>query len=137
MKIRKSTLQRVAIVSLASWFAVLTGFVQGPHLHPANELTIKTDLLCSIFNSHDVRSNIGVPVEQINAGGGLLWEAQNNLGHCFACLFLKNCKERAISQDSFIPVLTPIKHAMPQRGLAPAFFVIVSSCPRAPPVQTT
>lgn len=135
MRIRTSMLQRVAVVIFASWFAVLTGFVHALHLHPANEYGVETDPVCSTCSSHDMRSNMSVPVEQVKSADGSLWEAQNNLGPCVACLFLKNCKERAISQDPHIPVLIPARHAIPHHCPASASSVIVSSCPRAPPSQ--
>jgi len=60
---------------------------------------------------------------------------RKDTGLCLACLFLKNCKERAVVWQSLDPVLVLDRHTSYRTIFCHTVPDIVSSSPRAPPLS--
>jgi hypothetical protein len=131
---RKSMIERAAILGLALWFAVLTAVVQGPHRHPVSGHPDGTHPAHTSCAASKIDCAAGSSTGQVLAGEASSWQAQVDPDHCSACLFLKNCKERAIAFKSFIPIPTPLNHIAQIQDHKNSSPVVDSACPRAPPL---
>jgi len=136
MLIPKSMMERAAVLCLAAWFALLTVLVQGPHRHGADGYGVMPDSHPVACGALDTAANAVSCGERIQAGEPSLRRSPGETEYCAACLFLKNCNERAINLHSFLPVLVQVEQIVPSPDLHNASRIIDASFPRAPPVSS-
>ncbi len=127
-KIARQTLS----LGVAVWFVFLSVSVHGLHRHTNQRCNAAAVESCAIEQNTRVSSTGAVWLtddSEIEHG------PRQNVGLCPACLFLKNCKERAVVWKSLDPVLASGNHPSHRTIFCHTTPVIVSSPPRAPPIS--
>lgn len=136
MRKHRGIIRRSAALGLAVWFAAAAVFVQGLHRHPAGGPDPTPDAghpRCLAAGYAPAEAESGAPLIALGASTR---QSHDVFGYCLACLFLKNCKERAIEWKSMVPVLPTDDYALLSGTFIVSSPVVVSSSPRAPPVST-
>ena len=128
----RRTARQAISLGVAIWFAFVSVSVYGLHQH--SEARCDTAAAESSTIEHD---------DHLSCAGTVCLTDYSELEHgprtdtglCLACLFLKNCKERAVVWQSLDPVLVSDRHTSYRTIFCQTTPDIVSSSPRAPPLS--
>jgi hypothetical protein len=120
---------------LTVWFAAVAVFVQGPHGHREGGNGSLPNAVYARDFARPHALNITGTDASLVVSDGYQYDYCRDAGYCLACLFLKNCKERAVAWRSPVPVMPADDHALYRNPPRCTSATVVSSSPRAPPLS--
>ena len=126
------TARQAISLGIAIWFVFVSVSVHGLHEH-AGARCDNAAAESSSIEHDDHESPAGAAC--LAGYSDLEHGPRKDTGLCLACLFLKNCKERAVVWQSLEPVLVSDRHTSYRTVFRHTIPDIISSSPRAPPLS--